>query len=316
MRKIIGIVLLLACICSAAVTAFANNTAVEVNLDDYNYSEPITYSEDLDGDGSEDWVSVSEYEVEAKHYAMNVEINGESHTIELGPTWIRQMFVADMNTADATKEIVFINGYHSYSWAMVLRYENGNLNIFKFNNYGEVSDYSTSRPYRDLTCEVTTAGDGTLVLTGEILENDEMSYIVDKYVEIDKGVLARHDDDINLNPGISVVYNGENVEFDQQPVIKNDRTLVPLRAIFELLGADVSWDGETQTVTAVKGKTTISLMIGDYAMFKNGESILLDAPGMVINDRTLVPVRAVSEALDCGVEWDESTKTVTIITEN
>ena len=111
---------------------------------------------------------------------------------------------------------------------------------------------------------------------------------------------------------IIITINGEHITFDQPPIIYNDRTLVPLRAIFEALGAEVTWDGDTQTVTAKKGGTTIKLTIGEYEFYKNGSAIPLDVPGMILNDRTLVPVRAVSEAFNCTVDWDGDTRTVYI----
>ena len=111
---------------------------------------------------------------------------------------------------------------------------------------------------------------------------------------------------------ITVTLNGTPLSFDQAPIIQNDRTLVPLRVIFEALGADVAWDDWTQTVTAVKGEVTVKVTVGKNAMFKNGQTIPLDVPAQIVNDRTLVPVRAVSEAFDCSVDWDDATQTVTI----
>lgn len=117
----------------------------------------------------------------------------------------------------------------------------------------------------------------------------------------------------NLYGGpISVKINGVALEFDQPPVIQNDRTLVPLRAIFEALNATVNWDGATQTVTAQKADTTISLKIGDTKLKVGDKTETLDVPAQVINDRTMVPARAVSEALSCTVDWDSDTKTVLI----
>ena len=109
---------------------------------------------------------------------------------------------------------------------------------------------------------------------------------------------------------IKVYVNDERVKFDQQPIIVNDRTLVPLRAIFEALGATVDWEDETSTVTSVKDDTTISLQIGDNIMYVNGKGKELDVPAQLVNDRTLVPVRAISEAFGCTVEWDGDTNTV------
>ncbi len=128
---------------------------------------------------------------------------------------------------------------------------------------------------------------------------------------------------------IQVMLNNETLWFDQPPVIENGRTLVPLRAIFEALGADVYWDNETQTVFATRDTTGVSLQIGSNIMFvddyavdlitlniifggKTTQEITLDVPAKIINDRTMVPVRAISEAFGCDVDWDDSTKTVSI----
>ena len=91
--------------------------------------------------------------------------------------------------------------------------------------------------------------------------------------------------------------------------------IVPMRKIFEVLGASVDWSEETSTVTARKDKTEISLTIGSNIMLKNGKKIELDVPAKVINDRTLVPIRAVSEGLGARVEWDEENQAVWIWTD-
>lgn len=111
---------------------------------------------------------------------------------------------------------------------------------------------------------------------------------------------------------ITVTVNGSNVEFDQPPVIENERTLVPLRAIFEALDAEVDWDGETRTVTAQKNSVKISLTVDNDEMKVGEQSITLDTPAKIINDRTMIPVRAVSEALECKVEWDGEARQVII----
>lgn len=108
-----------------------------------------------------------------------------------------------------------------------------------------------------------------------------------------------------------IILDGQALAFDVPPTIENDRTLVPLRAIFEALGAGVNWDGVTQTVTATKGTTEIRLAIGGAA-YKNGQPVNLDVPAKIISDRTMVPLRFVSEALGCQVSWDGATQTVTI----
>ena len=111
---------------------------------------------------------------------------------------------------------------------------------------------------------------------------------------------------------IEVSINGAILMFDQPPVAENGRVLVPLRAIFESLGAEVNWIGETQTVTATRDNTEISLQLGSSDMYVNGNIKTLDVPAIALNGRTLVPVRAISEAFGCNVEWVQETQTVLI----
>ena len=85
-----------------------------------------------------------------------------------------------------------------------------------------------------------------------------------------------------------------------------------MRAIFEAMGASVEWDGTTQTVTSVKGDTTISLTLNKETATVNGESISLAVPAKLINGNTMVPLRFVSESLGAEVNWDGGSKTITI----
>lgn len=118
---------------------------------------------------------------------------------------------------------------------------------------------------------------------------------------------------LDLNSAlITVNVNGQLINFDQPPIIIDGRTLVPLRAIFEALGATVEWNSDTQNVTSKKGSTSVSLSIDSNTMYKNGKAVTLDVPAQLINDRTLVPARAVAEAFGCDVNWDSDNKTVTI----
>ena len=113
---------------------------------------------------------------------------------------------------------------------------------------------------------------------------------------------------------IKVLVNGTALVFDQAPIIENGRTLVPLRAIFEALGADVHWEQSTQTVTAVRGDMTVTLTIGSSILTRNGDQVTLDVPAKIVNGRTLVPARAVAESFGADVKWDQATNTVTITT--
>lgn len=115
------------------------------------------------------------------------------------------------------------------------------------------------------------------------------------------------------NNNITVKIDGQQIAFDVQPHLINDRTMVPLRAIFEALGATVDWREDTQTVISSKGETTIALTINKPTMYVNGAAVTLDSPACLVSGRTLVPVRAISEAFGTLVNWDGVTSTVSII---
>ena len=114
----------------------------------------------------------------------------------------------------------------------------------------------------------------------------------------------------------SIVIDGVVEEYDQPPVIENGRTLVPMRGIFETLGASVEWEAETQSILASRSGTTVELEIGDNTAYVNGESVALSVPPKVINGRTVVPLRFVSESLGADVGWDSGSRTVRISSED
>lgn len=111
---------------------------------------------------------------------------------------------------------------------------------------------------------------------------------------------------------ISVYLDNEKIQFDVAPLLVDGRTMVPLRAIFEKLGATVYWDSNTRTAIAQKGNTTVSIAIDDTRLYKNGTPIILDVPAQLNSGRTLVPLRAVSEAFECDVQWIGDTRTINI----
>lgn len=116
--------------------------------------------------------------------------------------------------------------------------------------------------------------------------------------------------------GIKVTLNGEQIQFDQPPVVINDRTLVPVRAIFEAMGCTVLWDNANQIVNVATEFGMMTLGIGsNYISYRNeteDRSIFTDVPPQIINMRTLVPVRAIAECTGYNVDWDEATQTVII----
>lgn len=117
----------------------------------------------------------------------------------------------------------------------------------------------------------------------------------------------------SMSDDIIIMVNGDVVETDNAPYIKNDRTMVPMRAIFEALGATVKWDDTTKTAIGVKGDIEVKITIGENLLYKNGEAIILDAPAEITNNRTMVPVRAISEAFGAEVAWDNDLRTVKVL---
>ena len=117
---------------------------------------------------------------------------------------------------------------------------------------------------------------------------------------------------ITADDGVKVVLNGSELSFDVPPQLITSRTMVPMRKIFESLGAEVYWDDETQTVTAYRDTTVVVMQIDNVDITVNNAVITLDVPPRLIGGRTLVPVRAVAESLDAEVAWDDETQTVVI----
>ena len=150
----------------------------------------------------------------------------------------------------------------------------------------------------------------------------QKTYIRAKGVRFDEKPVVLFEDysslsELSKKPDIvTVVLDGQTLQFPtQDPVIKNDSTLVPMRTIFEALNAEVEWVDENgvQQIIAKTADKTITMTINSKEFYVNGEKQPeLNEPAQLMNDKTMVPLRAVSESLDCTVEWDQETKTVII----
>lgn len=114
------------------------------------------------------------------------------------------------------------------------------------------------------------------------------------------------------NQSIKVYVKGEKIIFDQEPIIKNGRTLVPLRKIFEALNATVLWNAQEHSVEVTKDDIIVKFSIGSKKMTVNDKEITLDVEAQELNGRTLVPLRAISEAIKLNVNWDSTTKIINI----
>ncbi len=113
---------------------------------------------------------------------------------------------------------------------------------------------------------------------------------------------------------ITVLVDGRVLTLDVPPIQIEGRVLVPLRGIFERLGAGVIFDQAAQTVTARRGRVTIVLQLGSREARINDRIVLLDVPPLALRGRTMVPLRFISEALGARVDWDDRTRTVQIFT--
>ncbi|MBT9152624.1 MAG: hypothetical protein DDT35_00845 [Firmicutes bacterium] len=113
---------------------------------------------------------------------------------------------------------------------------------------------------------------------------------------------------VNAAVRIAVTIDGRPLVTDVAPEIRNGRTLVPFRAIFESLGARFEWDERTNTVRGTKGHITVTLPIGQRLAYVNGAPVNIDVAPQIISGRTMVPGRFVAETIGSTVEWNAATK--------
>ena len=117
----------------------------------------------------------------------------------------------------------------------------------------------------------------------------------------------------------TMLVNGETKNIDDggtAPVIINDRTLLPVRAVVEAMGGTVEWDQDTQKTTLTMDGIEIQLVIGSTTAYVNGDFESIDIAPVIINDRTMLPIRFIAEKFGFDVFWDGQNMTVTIQGEN
>jgi hypothetical protein len=157
--------------------------------------------------------------------------------------------------------------------------------------------------------------DGSLNLDFKPSEafNDDGTFKVDTKKDNDNDATSDQ-----TNGDITVIVNGKKVNFpDQKPYINNDdRTLVPVRFVSEALGAEVEWHGSQRLVKIIHSDKTIDLVIGEKRAKVNNQYKYFDTKATITpKDRTMVPLRFVSETLGARVNWEGFTRTVTITLE-
>lgn len=152
----------------------------------------------------------------------------------------------------------------------------------------------------DLSYKPSNTLEGLKALDAKVYDADSVQWVKSNPLE------GRPADEI------AVKFNGEWMQFDVPPMLMNDRTMVPLRAIFEALGAKVTWDDPTQTATGRRNGKEVSVTIGSNVAMVGGNMVSIDQSAALVNDRTLVPLRFVSESYGAEVEWDNDSQTVFI----
>ncbi len=119
--------------------------------------------------------------------------------------------------------------------------------------------------------------------------------------------------DVEAANKVTIFVNEVEQSYSDKAISENGNTLVPLRGIFEALGAEVTWNNSTSTIDATKGSINIWLEIGSKVTKVNGKAVIIAAPARIVNGSTLVPLRFISEALGAEVLWDGRTMAINII---
>lgn len=111
---------------------------------------------------------------------------------------------------------------------------------------------------------------------------------------------------------ITINVNNKPISFDQEPILQEGRTLVPVRAISDALGAKTSWNAKAKKVTVEKAGIICTMHLGDKKYVVNGESKIMDVAAQTIGGRILVPARVIAEIFGADVQWDAENRNITI----
>lgn len=207
---------------------------------------------------------------------------------------------------------------------------NGDLYVFSYSGgllVGTGTDEHMPTPFNIIARDVKTMkiGEKHAIL---VKQNGEIwSWGSNEYGQLGNGTGVNYNVPYRITEGvgsenvsgssnpITIIFDGKKMSFDVDPTISSNRVLAPFRAVFEALGADVSWDGETKSATATKGNTTIIITIDSKTAYINGKPYLLDAAPIAISGRNMIPIRFIGEAMNCYVDYIGSDRIVDIRSE-
>lgn len=143
-------------------------------------------------------------------------------------------------------------------------------------------------------------------------EDDSYLYIQSQTIRLKTLKQPLYDELSKIQESPYVVFDNKLLCYDVPPVIENGYTLVPIRFLFEQMGADVTWNQQMQMATVTQDNTAITFRIDDTNAVVNGSNVSMDIPARLINDKTMVPVRFLSEELGYTVNWDGQNRIITI----
>ncbi|WGF37623.1 stalk domain-containing protein [Lysinibacillus capsici] len=123
---------------------------------------------------------------------------------------------------------------------------------------------------------------------------------------------ATSNNGIQIKNNVSITINGETIQVNDPILNKSDFLLLPMRALYEAVGASVDWDKETLTASAIRNGKMVDLTIDSMTALIDGEEVAMDVAPFMYKDRTYMPLRFVSENFDGVVNWDEATQSVDI----
>ena len=145
------------------------------------------------------------------------------------------------------------------------------------------------------------------VVGDEIVIEDYRDY----YVGDKEEVFSQLREKLPNNP-VYVKFNDDILGFDEPPIIEDGSTLVPMRFLFEQMGAEVEWDSETQTATATIDNKAVTFSIDNVNARINNKPAKMDVPARLVNGKTMVPLRFLSENMGYDVDWDADSRTAIV----
>lgn len=281
--------------------------------------------EKIGGDGKECWVDGKNYPSTATHKPENDSEAKGWGRIEISPAkaskldyYLNVMTVSDADTTAEDLTSTLIEG-NDYAGAVI----SDRVAVFAKNKERIKRSLSFDIPAEG-NYKVFVAGlkDGTWKTqngtTFIVTEEGGVGYFESEGGKVEITYTSPNNRREEITPvidesdNVSIRINNEFLYSDVKPVIVDGRTLLPMRAIFEALGAQVSWDESSKTAEAQIGNTQIRLTEDSKTAYVDGEATELDVPATILNGRFVVPVRFVAEASGATVGWDQFAQIVDI----